>query len=106
MNTTIETKWTSKAERQAIAREVGLNPRQLRINMLAILQAIKRDCRPQLDAINDRADFIASGQSLLGWIKESRTAATLPAWARLQAPPLPVGEHMPPNKCLAPAFVV
>ncbi len=95
-------KWTSKAERAAIALETGLQPRKLRVALLLLAEQTRRDCAPAIAKLQEIDNFIASGKSLVGWLKEKTTLAELPAWARLQAPPLPVGLPMPPNKCLAP----
>jgi len=60
----------------------------------------------QLNELKDIQLFIMSGKSLVAWSRERGNNQPLPAWARLAIPPLPIGLQMPPNKCLAPAFVV
>lgn len=101
-----QTTWTTKAEREAIARETGLNSRKLRLSLLVTSAQIHRDIAPAIAELREIEDFIGSGHSLVGWLKESRTPVALPAWARLQAPALPANQPMPKDVCLAPLFRV
>ncbi len=78
----------------------------LRLPLLKLANQVSRECAPAIAASREREEFFASGKSLVGWLKEKATNAPLPAWARVQAPPLPVGLPMPPNTCNAPAFNV
>ena len=105
-----ENKWTTKQERAAIALETGLQPRKLRLQLLTLAESIRREVAPTLDAMREWDEkiesFIHSGRSLVDYVSEKRALPALPAWARLQAPPLPVGLPMPPNVCTNPAFNV
>ncbi len=78
----------------------------LRLPLLKLANQINADCAPAIAASREMEEFFASGKSLLGWLKEKATNQPLPAWARVQAPPLPIGLPMPSNKCVAPAFNV
>ena len=64
------------------------------------------EVKTKLEELRDIQLFIMSGKSLVAWTRERGNNQPLPAWARLPIPPLPVGQNMPPNKCLAPAFAV
>ena len=71
------------------------------VAMLAL--KIREEVAPQIAELHDVRDFIASGKSLVRYLKE-KSVPTVQAWARLKAPPLPVGLKMPPNKCFSPAI--
>lgn len=101
-----QTKWTSKTEREEIARETGLQPRKLRIELLTLRSQIHQEIAPAIEQSRAIDDFIASGKSLVGWLKEKTTSVTLPVWARLQAPALPIGLPMPPDKCFNPRITL
>ena len=73
------------------------------VPLVMLASQIRDEVAPQIEALHDVRDFIASGKSLVGYLKE-KTISEVPAWAKLKAPPLPVGLKMPPNKCLSPAI--
>ena len=104
-------KLASEVERRGHRYEMGLpvnasGVRVIRLPLLLLAESIRREVAPQLEQAREIDSFIASGKSLVGWLKEKATPAKLPAWARLQAPALPVGLRMPPNVCTNPAFNV
>lgn len=87
---------------RAFQRAMKPQAQAARSLVLAMREQVVKDCAPALQAAREIDLFINSGKSLVGWLKERATSPTLPAWARLQAPPLPVGLPMPPNICRNP----
>ena len=87
---------------RAFQRSIKPQAQAARSLVLAMREQVAKDCAPALQAAREIDLFINSGKSLVGWLKERATSPTLPAWARLQAPPLPVGLPMPPNICRNP----
>ncbi len=101
-------KLISTFQRQAARIEAGLPANALATfpALVSLQSEIHAEVAPTLAAMRDVDDFIASGKSLVAWTKEKVTPAYLPAWARLQPEPLPLGLPMPPNTCFNPAFAV
>lgn len=77
-----------------------------KVALLKLVGDVRRACAGELAALRERDDFFASGKSLVGYMVEKTSGQPIPAWARLQPEPLPVGLPMPPNVCHNPAFIV
>lgn len=94
--------------RQAARIALGLPPNTSATfpALAALHEQIAEETAPEIAKSREFDDFIASGKSLIAWIKEKTTPAHLPAWARLTPPTLPVGLPMPPNKVLNPRIIL